>query len=176
MEATLWLPVCTRITAGVQRGGVGWGGLHHTIGTELSEQKEGEYAAQVPTRPRECHSFHPNVPLKYEHAHTHTNPRTYCPIIPTPPPPRGFNDKGANTNLLTQGCYYQAVTQTLCKLMFPLLSNSRILETPKTSGGLWKSATTGQPVVCFLGRRFSTSRAPGGQIREAPRDLLSPPD
>lgn len=63
----------------------------------------------------------------------------YCPIIPIPHYPRGSNDKGANTNLFTQGCYYQAVTQTLWKLMFPLrqkkVGNSKDLRfTSVTSG------------------------------------------
>lgn len=72
--------------------------------------------AQAPTCPQECQVFY-----SISHTHTHkTHLSNYSPIIPRPTPPRGTNDKGANTNLFTQSSYYQSVIQLLCKLMFPV--------------------------------------------------------
>lgn len=105
-------------------------GFYMTIRMVLSNKKHKknmhcsascDVSMRMPLIPPQC------SPQTHKHtcAHTHTHLRNYCPIIPIPHTPRGSNDKGANTNLLTQGCYYQPVTQMLCKLMFPLLCRNR---------------------------------------------------
>lgn len=117
-------------------------GFYMTIRMVLSNKKRKknmhcsascDVSTRMPLIPPQCST------QTHKHTCTHTHLRNYCPIIPIPHTHKGSNDKGANTNLLTQGCYYQPVIQMLCKLTFV-----QKLGTGKDLG--FTSVTTGQQV------------------------------